>query len=311
MTKEAAKARRWEQLLAADTARYGADPLWSSNGIISNVGCEDHPWMCQYCAKVFSSLHDCIAHCATAAHQNNLWYPYTANDLQLPAVPQWTTTGVNGAAHAQICLMDGGSSNSGGAPSRATPSERPSPAADLQDRSSTASARTSSVRVRLDNATFNGHLIQNAVLVVSDPCAGEPPPDADYVMTDTVICGDLQAVPPPFFPRPQMRAGGLVVGDPSSSHRPMAQPGLASATSDAPAQASSWQPTNGCHLAGLTAMLTNRLQPWMAHPKPPPPRPIEGAQAGDPGQSAASARASGWRRRRRPEHDGTSDSGDS
>ena len=193
----------------------------------------------------------------------------------------------------------------------------PPPAAVLQDRPSAASAGTWRYSVSLDNVTFNGLPIQDAVLVVSIPCAGEPPPDATYVMKDAVICGNIQPAngltahgPPPFFPLSQVRTGDLVFGDPSSLRRPMAQSGLASATFAASAQAPPWQSTNGRHLPGMTAMITNRPQPGMAHPEPPQPRPIEGAHAGAPRKSAADVRADGWRGRRRRENDGTPDSSD-
>ena len=305
-------------MLQADNTRYDADRSWSSNGIIRNDGCEFHPWMCEHCAKVFSSLHDCIAHCETVAHQSNLWYPYTANGLPLPAVPQWSPMCVGGAARAQICSTDGGSPNSGGTPSRAAPSERPSPAAVLQDRQSAASAGTSSYRVRLDNVTFNDQPIHNAVLVVSIPCDGVPPPDATYIMKDAVIYGCIQAEngltangPPPFLPLSPVRTGDPVVGDPLSSRRPMAQSGPAPATFAASAQVQPWQPWQ----SGMTPMITNRPRPGMVHPERPQPRPNEGAPAGALRMRAADVRAAGvcadgWRRRRQRENNETPDSSD-
>jgi len=312
------KARRWAALLEADEAEYKANLLWSRNGIIRNVGCEDHPWTCEFCSKKFCCLQDCEGHCETEAHQNALWWPYGSKRLTYPDVPRWGTMCADGAAPDQTCSMEGGSPTSGGTSSRAAQSESPPPAAVLQDRPSAASAGTWRYIVNLDNVTFNGLPIRGAVLAVSIPCAGEPPLDATYVMADAMISGNIRPAnsltahgPPPFFPLSQMRAGDLVFDDPSSLRRPMAQPGLASATFDASAQASSWQSTNGRHLPGMTAMFTNRPQPWMAHPKPPPPRPIEGAHAGAPWQSAASVRANGWRGRRQREYDGTQDSSDS
>ena len=296
MTKDAAKARRWELLLEADTARYDADPLWSSNGIISNVGCEYHPWMCQHCAKVFSSLHDCIAHCATVAHQNNLWYPYTLNDLPLPAVPQWSTMGVNGAAHARMRLMDGGSPNPGGTPSGAAPPERPALVADLQARSSTASAGTPSYRVRLVDATFNGHPIPNAVLVVFDPRAEAPSQDAAYVMTDAQICGDFQAANglpadglPPFVRPSPVPTGDLVDGDSLSSRRPMPRSGSAPATSAAPVQVQSGQLINGGHLSDMIPTTTHRRRPGLPMC----------ADVGAADVRAAAVWPEGWRRQQR------------
>jgi len=288
-------------LLEEETAAYEADLSWLRNGIIRNVGSEDHPWTCKFCnkSKRFCCLHDCEKHCETEAHRNALWWPYGLKGLDPPDVPRWLTMCVDGAAHDQTCSMEGRSSNSGGTSSRAARTESTPQAADPRDLPSAAPAGARTCTVILNGVTLNGEPIGGATLEVPISCAGAPPLDGSYVLEEVTITGVFRPAngstahgSSPFPPLPQLRAGGSEVDDSSSSRLPVARTGPAPA------------PTSGTFPGMVQVLFVAPTQP----PQLRPPRPTEGAHAGAPRRGAASARADVWRGRSRRLDDGEPDS---
>ena len=254
----------------------------------------DYPWTCEVCSKhkQFGSLEECEPHFETEPHQNRIRWTYGANGDQAPVVPRWSSRRAVRRARTPII---------GGTPSRPDLSGGPPPASVPRDRPLTASAGHGSYTVSLRNVIFNDVPIAGATLAVTLPGDLEPPPFTNYEIDGARIYGEILPAhsstargPSPSLPLSQMGAGDLAVDDSSSLRRSMAQPGPASATFDASAQASSRQSTNGRLLPGMTMLFTypkQSPQPWSAYPKPPPPWPPGGASAGASCHSAASARA--------------------
>jgi len=228
MAKEAARVRRWAKILREDTEKYNDEPLFKAHGIVRLVDNENHSWTCENCGALFTSLHDCLDHCATPAHTKNLWWPYTQYNLPLPAQPQWSTT-------------------------------RPS--------SASAGTSGYCIRLvdAMVNGRFH---IPNAVLVVFDPTAEAPSQEAAFVMTDAQICGDFQAANglpaddlPPFVRPSPVPTGGEVDGDSLPSRRPMPWSGSAPATSAAPVRVQSGQLINDGHLSDTIPTTSHRRRP--------------------------------------------------
>jgi len=240
---------------------------WKDNGIVRNLRSVDHPWTCKYCKpKKLDSLYTCQQHCETAKHQNALLYMNLS-----PPLPRWPTRRVDGPAHHRTGSMEEGSSSSGGTSSQAVWPGSDPPAADSRDRPSAAPAEAQMCTVILADVLFNNEPIGGATLVLPASCPWAPPPGCPCVLDRVRITGEFRSADgstvhgsSPFTSLPPSRTEGSGVDDSSSSRPPVT--GAGSATG----------PNSSTLASAVQVVIVASRQP----PRPPSPRPIDGARQG-------------------------------